>query len=225
MEKLVSGIHKFQADVFAPNRDFFRRLADGQNPQTLFITCSDSRMVPDMICQTDPGELFVLRNAGNIVPPYTPGTPSGEAATIEYAIRGLGVRHIVLCGHTRCGAMQAVADPQCTANMPRVRQWLDHAQATAEIVCACYAHLTGEARAKVLVQENVLTQLEHLRTHPAVAVALAAGDLKLHAWVYKMETGEVFAYDPEIGQYARLRAGEPTPVYPVVRRAPAAEAV
>lgn len=221
MEKLISGIHKFQADVFAPNEDFFRRLADGQTPQALFITCSDSRMVPDLICQTRPGELFVLRNAGNIIPPYTPGSPSGEAATIEYAVRGLGVQHIILCGHTRCGAMQAVVEPSCTANMPRVRQWLDHAQTSAEIVCSCYAHLTPEARWKVLVQENVLVQLEHLRTHPAVATALATGCLKLHAWMYKMETGEVFAFDPRTGQFTRLEAGaEPAPAYPLVRIAP-----
>lgn len=226
MEKLVSGIHKFQADVFAPNRAFFHKLADGQTPQALFITCSDSRMVPDLICQTDPGELFVLRNAGNIVPPFTPGSPSGEASTIEYALRGLNIRHVILCGHTRCGAMQAVADPQCTANMPRVRQWLEHAQASAEIVCACYAHLTGEARAKVLVQENVLTQLENLRTHPAVATALAAGELTLHAWVYKMETGEVFAYDPVSGQFAPLLVGEEvTAAYAPSRRAAVAQAV
>ncbi len=122
--------------------------------------------------------------------------------------------------------MQAVADPHCTANMPRVRQWLEHAQASHEIVCTCYAHLTGEARAKVLVQENVLTQLEHLRTHPAVAAALAGGELKLHAWVYKMETGQVFAYDPESGQYAPLEAGEDvTPVYSPLRRGAVAEAV
>jgi carbonic anhydrase len=227
LEKLISGIHRFQADVFAPNRAFFCKLADGQNPKALFITCSDSRMVPDLICQTDPGDLFVLRNAGNIVPPYAPGCPSGEAATIEYAIRGLGIRDVVICGHTGCGAMQAVADPQCTAKMPRVRQWLEHAQASEEIVCTCYSDLTGVARAKVLVQENVLTQLEHLRTHPAVAAALAAGELKLHAWVYKMETGEVFAYDPESGQYAPLEAGdEATPAYPyITRRGSVAEAV
>lgn len=224
MEKLISGIHRFQADVFAPNHAFFRKLADGQSPQALFVTCSDSRMVPDLICQTKPGELFVLRNAGNIVPTYA--AQSGEAATIEYAIRGLGIRDIIICGHTRCGAMQAVADPHCTANMPRVRQWLEHAQASHEIVCTCYAHLTGEARAKVLVQENVLTQLEHLRTHPAVAAALAGGELKLHAWVYKMETGQVFAYDPESGQYAPLEAGEDvTPVYSPLRRGAVAEAV
>ena len=226
MEKLINGIHRFQADVFAPNRAFFRKLADGQSPQTMFITCSDSRMVPDLICQSDTGDLFVLRNAGNIVPPYAPGAPSGEAATIEYAIRGLGVRDVIICGHTRCGAMQAVAEPQCTVAMPRVRQWLEHAQASQEIVCTCYSNLTGEARAKVLVQENVLTQLEHLRTHPAVAAALASGELKLHAWVYKMETGEVFAYHPENGQFALLEIGDDvTPAYPLIRRGGAAEAM
>jgi carbonic anhydrase len=219
MERLINGIHKFQADVFAPNEDFFRKLADNQFPQALFITCSDSRMVPDLICQARPGDLFVLRNAGNIVPPYSPGAPSGEAATIEYAVRGLGVKHVILCGHTRCGAMQAVTEPSCTANMPRVRAWLDHAQTSAEIVCSCYTHLSVEARWKVLVQENVLVQLEHLRTHPAIATALAVGAIKLHAWVYKMETGEVFAYRPESGQFARIEANvEPVPAYPIVKR-------
>ena len=123
--------------------------------------------------------------------------------------------------------MQAVADPVCTATMPRVRQWLDHAQASAEIVCSCYGHLPPDARGKVLVQENVLVQLEHLRTHPAVAAALAAGELKLHAWMYKMETGEVYAFDPRTGQFARLEAGaELTPAYPLVRvYVPAAPAV
>jgi carbonic anhydrase len=204
VEKLIKGIHRFQSDVFARNLEFYRKLADGQNPQALFITCSDSRVVPDLICQTDPGELFVLRNAGNIVPPYTPGSPCGEAATIEYAIKGLAIRDIVVCGHTRCGAMQAVSNPQSTAGMPRVRHWLEHAQAGVEIVCTCYHHLPPEGQAKVLIQENVLVQLEHLRTHPVVAAALAGGELRLHAWVYKMETGEVFAYDAAAGQFTPL---------------------
>ena len=204
MQELIQGIHRFKSDVFATNLDFYRRLADGQKPQALFITCSDSRMAPDLICQTQPGELFVLRNAGNIVPPYSPGAPSGEAATIEYAIRGLDIRNIIICGHTRCGAMQAVSDPASCDNMPRVKQWLEHAQAGAEIVCSCYQHLPFEARWKVLSQENVLVQIENLRTHPAVAAAMAAGELKLHAWMYKMETGEVFAYDPNSGQFNPL---------------------
>jgi carbonic anhydrase len=218
VEKLIQGIHRFKSDVFALNLDFYQKLADGQSPMALFITCSDSRTVPDMICQTQPGELFVLRNAGNIVPPYTPGAPSGEAATIEFAIRGLGIRNIILCGHTRCGAMHAVTNSASTANMPRVRQWLEHAQASAEIVNSCYQHLPFEVRWKVLTQENVLVQIENLRTHPAVAAAMAAGELKLHAWVYKMETGEVFAYDPVSGQYYPLHSADGRATsYPITR--------
>lgn len=208
MEKLIRGIHRFQCDVFAPRLDFFNNLCHGQNPQALFVTCSDSRMVPDLICQTDPGDLFVLRNAGNIVPPYTPGNPSGEAATIEYAIRGLGIRNVVVCGHTRCGAMKAVMHPDDTRDMPRVRDWLGNADASGEIVASCYTHLAPEAKWKVIAQENVLVQIEHLRTHPSVAAALAAGELKLHAWVYKLETGEVFAYDPKSGQFTPLVRGD-----------------
>jgi carbonic anhydrase len=204
VEKLIKGIHRFQSDVFAQNLEFYRKLVEGQNPQALFITCSDSRVVPELICQTDPGDLFVLRNAGNIVAPYIPNSPSGEAATLEYAIKGLGVRDVIVCGHTRCGAMQAVANPESTAAMPRVRYWLEHAQAGMEIVCTCYSHLPAEAQAKVLIQENVLVQLEHLRTHPAAAAALAAGDLRLHAWVYKIETGQIFAYDAAVGQFTPL---------------------
>jgi len=201
MEKLIRGIHKFQSDVYTAREALFRDLVGGQYPQALFITCSDSRMVPDMICQTDPGDLFVLRNAGNLVPPYTPGTASAEAATIEYAIRGLGIRHIIVCGHTKCGAMQAALAPDTLKDMPRVRQWLANDDASAEIVVTQYAHLPDEARWRVMAQENVLVQLENLRTHPAVAVALKDGDVKLHAWVYKIETGQVFEFDGKVGQY------------------------
>jgi carbonic anhydrase len=204
MQKLISGIHKFQCDVFAARRDFFRDLVGGQRPQALFIGCSDSRMVPDLICQADPGELFVVRNAGNIVAPYNPSAPSAEAATIEYGLKGLGIPNIIVCGHTRCGAMQAALNPGATAGMPAVRHWLGHAAAAAEVIGTCYRQLDDDARWGVMVQENVLTQLEHLRTHPAVAAALAAGTVKLHGWVYEIETGRVFAYDPEAGQFAPL---------------------
>lgn len=216
MEKLITGIHRFQRDVFSVRRDFFDRLVGGQRPQALFITCSDSRIVPDLICQADPGDLFVLRNAGNIIPPYAPGASSAEAATIEYALKGLEIRDIIVCGHTHCGAMQAVLHPEATAEMPRVRQWLGNADAGAEIVSACYSHLGPEARLKVLVQENVLNQVENLRTHPCVASGLAAGDLKLHAWVYKMETGQVFCFNPETEQYMELLEAEPAQEHPVV---------
>lgn len=215
MHKLISGIHRFQDDVFAARRDFFQGLVAGQRPEALFIGCSDSRMVPDLICQADPGELFVVRNAGNIVAPYSPTAPSAEAATIEYGLKGLGIPNIIVCGHTRCGAMQAALNPGATAAMPGVRQWLGHTAAAAEVVGACYAHLDTDARWVVMAQENVLTQLEHLRTHPAVAAALAAGTVKLHGWLYEIETGRVFTFDPEVGQFAPLMRGEAEAVVPL----------
>jgi carbonic anhydrase len=207
MQKLIQGIHRFRDTVFTPRLDFFRKLVEGQAPQALFITCSDSRVVPDLICQTEPGDLFVIRNAGNIIPPYVPGTSCGVAATVEYGLKALKIPHIVVCGHTNCGAMNAVLDPEVTAELPTVRQWLGYAQASASIVRTCYQHLSADKQRRVVVQENVLVQLEHLHTHPAVATALASGQVTLHAWVYKMETGEVYAYNSATGQFELLRRG------------------
>lgn len=204
MKKLIRGIHKFQNDVYTANEDLFRRLVGGQTPQALFITCSDSRVSPDMITQCDPGDLFVIRNAGNLVPPYSPTNVSGEGATIEYGIRGLGIKDIIICGHSRCGAMHAVMNPDTLKEMPRVRQWLANADASYEIVLTQYAHIAPEDRWQLMTQENVLVQLENLRTHPSVLAGLAAEEIRLHAWVYKMETGQVFTYDPESGQFVPL---------------------
>jgi len=203
MHKLAQGVHKFQREVFGRHADLFARLADGQAPHTLFITCSDSRINPNLLTQTAPGEIFILRNAGNIVPSW--GAPvGGEAATIEYAIAALGVEHIVVCGHSGCGAMQAVLDPESTKNMPAVRQWLAHAETTRRILEENYPALAPEERMNIATQENVLAQLENLRTHPAVAARVAKGALMLHGWVYKIASGEVFAYDPGEGQFRPL---------------------
>lgn len=203
MQKLVNGIHRFQSDIFRPNHELFQRLAGGQNPQALFITCSDSRVMPDLMTSADPGDLFVLRNAGNLIPPNGAAPNSGEAATIEYAVDALGIKDIIICGHTRCGAMQALLQQESLANMPYVRRWLSHAAATREIILSQYENLDvfPDALWKATVEENVLVQLENLRTHPAVASGLARGVLKLHGWVYKIETGEVFAFDPAVGQF------------------------
>lgn len=200
MHKLVQGIHEFQANVFRSEREMFERLAKGQSPETLFITCSDSRVNPNLLTGTQPGELFILRNAGNVVPTYG-ATQGGEAATIEYAAAVLGVQDIVVCGHSSCGAMAALLDPESVTRLPAVRDWLRHAEATKRIVDSRYQGLDREALLNVAIQENVLVQLEHLRTHPAIAARLAAGDLGLHGWVYKIGTGEVFAYDSESGQF------------------------
>jgi carbonic anhydrase len=216
MQKLVDGIHKFQKDVFCTQARFFERLADGQKPLALFITCSDSRIDPSMLCQTRPGELFIMRNAGNIIPPYGAAT-SGEAATIEYAVAVLGVRDIIVCGHSHCGAMTALLHPEQIAELPAVKNWLAHAEATARIIKENYTHLSdGQARVTATVEENVLVQLENLRTHPSVLAAISRKELQVHGWVYKFESGQVFAYDPEQGQFeslghAQLPAHEVTP--------------
>lgn len=204
MQRLVEGIHHFQKNIFRDQRQLFENLAKGQSPQTLFITCSDSRINPTLLTQTEPGELFILRTAGNIVPPYG-AVWGGEAATIEYAVAVLKVRDIVVCGHSHCGAMAGLLNPPSLDGLTAVQALLRHAEATQRIVRENYQHITeSEARLKVTVEENVLVQLENLRTHPSVAAALTRGDVKLHGWFYKFETGEVFAYDPAEQQFAGL---------------------
>ncbi len=205
MQKLINGIHQFQSNHFANQRELFERLAHGQNPEALFITCSDSRINPNLITQTEPGDLFIVRNAGNIVPPYGAGQ-GGEAASIEFAVAGLGVQHIVLCGHSHCGALKSLLKPESLHDMPAVANWLSHAEATRRIMREKYADRTGEALLTTAVEENVLIQLENLRTHPTVASGLACGKMKLHAWVYKIETGQIFAYDAADGQFIPLQS-------------------
>ncbi|NOY29884.1 MAG: carbonic anhydrase [Planctomycetes bacterium] len=201
MQKLVEGIHQFQKDVFSSKQRLFEGLAEGQQPLALFITCSDSRINPNLLTQTEPGELFILRNAGNIVPPYG-AVEGGEAATIEYAVSVLGVKDIIVCGHSHCGAMGGLLDLSGLEKLPAVRSWLSHSESTLRIVEENYAHITEPtARLTVTVEENVLVQLEHLRTHPTVAAALGRKDIDLHGWVYKFETGQVFGYHPEEGQF------------------------
>ena len=209
MQKLIAGIHHFQANVFGSEPEFYARLAEGQSPETLFITCSDSRINPNLITHTRPGELFILRNAGNIVPPYGAAN-GGEGATIEYAVAALGVKDIIVCGHSHCGAMKGLLDPTGLDELPAVRNWLGHAETTRRVIRENYKHLDGAALVTATVQENVLAQLENLRTHPSVAARIARGALHLHGWVYKIESGQVFAYDAEDGQFEPLTSVENT---------------
>lgn len=209
MQRLVSGVHQFQNDIFGERREFFERLARGQNPLALFITCSDSRINPNLLTQTEPGELFILRNAGAIVPPPNEAQPSGEAATIEFAVAALGVRDIVICGHSHCGAMAGLLDPAATERLPAMRAWLRHADTTRRIIDERYSGLSGPQRLTATIEENVLVQLGNLRAHRVVSAALTAGAVRLHGWVYKLETGQVFCYDPREGQFSPLGAQKP----------------
>jgi carbonic anhydrase len=211
VQKLIQGIHQFHGTLFGSHRELFERLAHEQHPEVVFITCSDSRINPNLITQTDPGDLFILRNAGNIIPPYGAAN-GGEGATIEFAVAGLGVKDIILCGHSNCGAMKALLQPEQLENLPTVAAWLSHAEATRRIMREKYSNLDENVLLTATIEENVLVQLENLRTHPAIAAGLARGDVKLHAWVYKIETGEVFTYAHEEGQFVRLTERSPVPV-------------
>ena len=153
MKELFSGVHQFHSQVFQRERDFFDKLVAGQSPSTLFVTCSDSRVDPNLITQSGPGELFVLRNAGNIVPPYG-ASNGGESATIEYAVAALGVRDIVICGHSRCGAVNALLHPEKAAGMPLVSAWLNHAETTRRIIQENYGNVTGDDLVEIAVQDR-----------------------------------------------------------------------
>jgi len=205
MQKLVEGIHQFQNDIFSSKQQLFEGLADGQHPLALFITCSDSRINPNLLTQTEPGELFILRNAGNIVPPYG-AVQGGEAATIEYAVNVLGVKDIIVCGHSLCGAMGGLLDQPQLEKLPAVRSWLSHCESTLRIIDENYGHISDPAaRLIATVEENVLVQLENLRTHPTIAAALGRKALNLHGWVYKFESGQVFGYQPAEGQFLPIK--------------------
>lgn len=193
MKSFVSGALKFQKHTFPGMSALFKQLAHSQKPNTLFITCSDSRVVPELLTQQDPGDVFVIRNAGNIVPSYS-AEPGGVTATVEYAVAALGVTDIVVCGHSDCGAMTAIAKCTCMDHLPAVSSWLRHADA-AKAVNQARHHVDDAARVSSMVHENVIAQLANLRTHPTVALALEQGSLSLHGWVYDIETGAVEALD------------------------------
>ncbi|MBX3436920.1 MAG: carbonic anhydrase [Planctomycetaceae bacterium] len=218
MHKLIRGIHDFQENIFSEQQELFERLSYGQSPETLFITCSDSRINPNLLTQTAPGELFILRNAGNIVPPWG-ATNGGEGATIEYAVRVLGVKDIIICGHTHCGAMAGLLKPDSVKHLPAVSRWLEYADATACIVRDKYADEADEELLTDTIKENVLCQIDNLRTHPSVASGLATGSLKVHGWVYQFETGDVYAFQPRAGKF--LTIGHLTEEHLGVLEAPA----
>ena len=203
MQKLVKGIHSFQRGFFANHRELFEQLESaGQQPETLFITCSDSRVVPNLITDAAPGELFIVRNVGNVVP--TPDLPGGTAAAIQYAVEVLNVENVIICGHTQCGALKAILDPDSVAHLEYVRRWVKSTIGVKRLIDEKYSHLTGEQKLTAAIQENVLAQLEHLREYPFVASRMDAGKLQVNGWIFDVGKGEVFDYEPEYGEFLSL---------------------
>jgi carbonic anhydrase len=201
MKKLIKGLREFQTNYVSTHRDLLEQLSHGQKPKFLFITCSDSRIDPNLITQTDIGELFVIRNAGNIIPPYGAAN-GGEGASVEYAINALGITQIIVCGHSHCGAMKGLLKlNELQEDMPLVYDWLKHTEATRRLLKENYDEYSGDELLEIAIAENILTQIENLKTYPVIHSRLFSGDLKIYAWIYYLETGEVLAYDPETRDY------------------------
>ena len=203
VDKFLEGVSRFQRDVYPRRRDLFEKLAVGQRPDALFITCADSRIDPCLLTQTTPGELFICRVIGNIVPPY-PDSLGGVSATIEYAVGVLRVPDVIVCGHTDCGVIKGALAPDDLVPFAAVWNWLRYANVQRRQV---------EPSAKLvltLTEENVVTQLKNLRSHPAVANRLLEGDLSLHGWVYHIGAGGVTVYNEERGKFEAPQ--EETPV-------------
>ncbi|WP_296050809.1 carbonic anhydrase [uncultured Alteromonas sp.] len=205
MDHVISGVAKFQKDVFPEKKAAFKKLANGQNPEVLFITCSDSRIDPNLVTQTEPGDLFICRNAGNVIPPHSNET-GGMTASVEFAVAALGVTHIVICGHSDCGAMKGAINPEGLSALPHVKEWLGHCRVATEVVkekCGC-DDLNAEDHLQLVTEENVVQQLQHIKTHPAVAAKIATGQVKLHGWFYNIETAEVTCYQEETGEFGTM---------------------
>ncbi|WP_334181273.1 carbonic anhydrase [Novosphingobium sp.] len=212
MNELIGRVFHFEKTIFPASSELFGKLAnEGQEPKALMISCADSRIVPEQIMQAQPGDLFVCRNAGNMVPPYATQN-GGVTSTVEYAVAALGVRDIIISGHSGCGAMKALADPTGLEAMPNVAAWLKHGAAAEHIVSTCHGELEGNDRVRAITLENIIAQISHLRTHPAVAAAIARGEMTLHGWFVDIHAGQVLGLDGDTGQFVPLREDAPLPV-------------
>ncbi len=203
MQHLIEGHKRFLAETFPAKRSQFHLLAEGQRPECLFVTCADSRVVPDLILQTQPGEMFICRNAGNVIP--RAGEPAGGvSATIEYGVQVLGVRHLIVCGHSDCGVISALMAPHALDGLPSVRDWLQHVQPAWEYVDEVERHGGELTRHTALAHANVLAQLDNLRTHAFIQQAMAEGRLALHGWYYDILSGRIEQYDEPQRRFVAL---------------------
>jgi carbonic anhydrase len=203
MDRLIEGHKRFLTEVFPGSRHLFKLLADGQRPEWLFITCADSRVVPDLILGTQPGDLFIARNVGNVVPVVSQDV-DGVTATIEYAVEVLKVKSAIVCGHSDCGALKAALDRKELENLPKARRWLNHVE-------AAFSHrqprnpADGEqAELAALIRGNVVAQLWNLRAQPPVARAVVEGRLTVHGWYYDILTGRIEQYDEQMRRFSPL---------------------
>jgi carbonic anhydrase len=205
MKSILQGLESFQRDVHPRHADLFERLTHNQEPKALFVTCADSRVVPNLILQADPGELFIVRNAGNIIPPAGQGG-EGVIASIEYAVEALGVTDVILCGHTDCGAMKGVLHPEKVAALPSVAAWVRHGEAARLAVERIYPQATDKEKMERMVEQNVIAQVKNLLTHRFIRSRVESGSLEIYGWVYDIRTGGVRGLDERGESFSEVHA-------------------
>ena len=203
MQRLIKGHKHFLTELFPQRRDQFHLLAEGQAPETLFVTCADSRIVPDLILQTQPGDLFICRNAGNVIP-RDGEAAGGVGATIEYAVEVLRVRHLIVCGHSDCGVIRALMNPDSLTGLPNVVEWLQHVEPAWKYLGEVEGNAGELTRHTALTHANVLVQLDNLRTHPYIRRAISERGLQIHGWYYDILTGRIEQYDEAQGKFVPL---------------------
>jgi carbonic anhydrase len=198
VDRLYKGIYRFQRSYFKKEEEFFKRLSRDQNPEVLFITCADARVDPNLVTQSKPGDLFIVRNVGNIIPPYDAiRDKNSVAAAIEFAVLELRVADIIICGHSNCGAIQTLFQEESDLkDMPHLRDWIRIALPVKEIMDKHYAQVSLDFRNRIAEKENILAQLRNIQTYPFVAKALEEGKLYLHGWYYDIGTGNISSYNP-----------------------------
>lgn len=205
IERIRRGVARFQAEVYPGQRAMFEALAHSQDPIALFITCTDSRIVPNLITQTGPGELFVERNPGNLVPRHA-DLVVNVSASVEYALLALKVPLVIICGHTDCGVMKGLLRPETVERLPAIREWMGHARGVREQVRGKYSDRAEEDQLFLITQHNILVQIENLKTYPSVQARLDAGELEIRGWVYDIVTGACWSVNPALGKFEVLGA-------------------
>jgi len=200
LTRILNGVSRFEVEVYPAQRERFESLKQGQHPIALFICCADSRVVPSLITQTGPGDLFLEQNPGNFVPRYGE-LVGGVSAGIEYAMLVLKVPLVIICGHTDCGVMKALLQPEKAQGLPAMQEWMRHATEIQHRIMRDHAGATEDVKLRLLTEYNVLAQIEHLKSHPSVHSRVISGEVEVHGWIYDIGDGTVWAADPASGRF------------------------
>jgi carbonic anhydrase len=203
LSRVVSGVEKFRRDIFPSQREMFEKLRTRQEPLALFVTCADARVVPNLFTQTEPGEIFIERNPGNMIPPYVEFV-GGVTAGVEYAMLVLKVPLVLVCGHTDCGVMKALLHPERAEGMNGLRHWMGHGMSARNRMLRLFADANEEEQLRRITELNVLAQIEHLKTHPTVHERLQNGEIEVRGWVYDIGDGSIYQADPATGAFETL---------------------